>query len=201
MHVGRNTVWSSVRWKWHGKIYVVRTIFIFVLESHILCLSKDSLTASTMSPPLSYQGAAQHGRCPPHITMASKQTHALSTKKLPRTPEKKTLSASRIVGDNKQSYSPSLVQFSCPQKRARLALNLFSIVRLTLIAATLAAIPLGVIRARSTELAFVHFNVLKLIFVCASLVSLLSILHMLTSAKTACILASAVHARPHPLPL
>jgi hypothetical protein len=150
-----------------------------------------------MSSPRNTNGAWRDARSSISVPVASKQMHSASTKKLPPPPSEK----SSPVKTENQSYSPYLVQFSCQQKRPRFASKLFSIIRLCLVAATIAGIPLGVIRARSTELTQLHYNVLKIVFVCVFLISLFQSLDLLTLSKIACIFACAVHPGSHPVPL
>jgi hypothetical protein len=118
-----------------------------------------------MSSPPSTSGAWQDARISISVPVASKQPHPASTKKLPPPPKK-----SCLVRTENQRNSPCVVQVSYQQKQPRFASKLFSIIRSCLVAATIAGIPLGVIRTRSTELTQLHYNVLKIVFVCVFLV-------------------------------
>ncbi len=124
----------------------------------------DYLTAN-MSSPLSSREVCREQFSPIAVPIASKQRPTIATNKLPLPPPRR-IPGSKTVTQEKRSYSPSLVQFSRQQKRSRLTSDLFSILRSTLIVASLAGIALGVVHARSTETAFLYFNTLKLLFVC-----------------------------------
>lgn len=185
VYLARNTRICAWGFSHTGVVQVLisfkSNLYSFVLKSRILCTYlQDFLTAfmssprTCMSSPRSTSEVWRESNSPVPIPMAPKQIRSASSKKLPPTPPKKS-SLKKTVTNENQSYSPSLVQFSCQPKRPRFASDFFSIVRLTLIAATVAGIPLGVIRARTAELTHLHFNVLKLGFVCAFLISLFSI--------------------------
>lgn len=126
----------------------------------------QSSLCGQMSSPSSSRSAFREIRRPIPVVVVSKQTRSVSTKTLPPPPTRKAPLPPTIIAHKKQSFSPSLVQFSYQQKRPRFNLTLFSILRLALVATTMAGIPLCVIHARSTETALLHSTVLKLVFVC-----------------------------------
>ncbi|KAF7508133.1 hypothetical protein GJ744_009574 [Endocarpon pusillum] len=144
-----------------------------------------------MSSPSSSREVWRENLSPIAVPVASKQISTIPTNKLPLPPPRRT-PGSKTVTQEKRSYSPSLVQFSRQQKRSRLVLDLFSIIRSTLIAATLAGIPLGVVQARSTGSAFLYLNILKLLFVCFFLSSSPPFASLLTFLKTARVLSCAL---------
>lgn len=99
-------------------------------------------------------------------SMASKQPNIVSINQLPTPPPKARSSAPPTKATGKNSdWRPSLVQFSCPQKRGSSGLNLFSTMRAITIIATTAGLPLAIIQARSAETASLLCNVLGISFV------------------------------------
>ena len=177
---------ESVKQEWYCFVWLLRSMSLLCFSSlkfHVP-FSKMTLTTNMSSPSSSHE-VWRENISPIAVPVASKQIPTVPTNKLPLPPPK-------TVTQEKRSYSPSLVQFSRQQKRSRLVLDVFSIIRSTLIAAILAAIPLGVVQARSTESAFLYLNILKLLFVCFFLSSSLPFASLLTFLKTARVLSGAL---------
>lgn len=125
---------------------------------------------STMASPLSNRTVSFQSRSPMSEMMASNLISPMSTKRLPLPPTppppRRAHSQAKTVAIHKQNYSPSLVQFSCQQKRSWTSINLFSLFRFALVASATAGIPLCVIQARSAKVEHMHSNILQLVFVC-----------------------------------
>jgi hypothetical protein len=183
-----------------GVSYLLRAISAFVLISHLLRIFPKRPAAS-MSSPSSTHGAFREISRPTPVMMSPRQTSPTLAKKVPLSPPKNLPSCLKATANKKQNYSPSLVQFSYQQKRPRFDLNLFSIIRLTLVVATIAGIPLSVLQARSRESAFLHSSVLKLVFVRDFTINLLKDLYELTFLEKAGILSCALVPGSRRIPL
>lgn len=205
MYVKRNTdvdgAWTSVKGgRDRGSyIYEKATPIPFLVNPNAMCSSQILLAASMFSP-LSNREGLEAGRCTTPLPIAPEQKCPVASIKKLASPRPNKNPPPKPTA-NKQSYSPSLVQFSYQQKPPRFTLNSFSIIRLTLVAATVAGIPLCVMHARSTEMTLLYFSVLRLIFVRFPEELSFAWLGILTFVQKACILARALHPRSCPVPL